>query len=94
MRITTSALLLCVLGAPSSLRAQTDHEGFTSIFDGKSLKGWHVSTQTGHSSTSKHHTGGKWVVEDGALIGVDEIKVGFEVFRCFCSIYCSIMATI
>lgn len=37
--------------------------GFTSIFDGKTLKGWHVSSKTGHG------TGGRWVVEDGAIVG-------------------------
>jgi hypothetical protein len=26
--------------------------------------------------------------------GVDEIKVGFWIFHCFCPIYCSIMTTI
>jgi len=37
--------------------------GFTPIFNGKTLKGWHVSRRTGHG------TGGKWVVDDGAIIG-------------------------
>lgn len=36
---------------------------FISIFDGKSLTGWHVSSKTGHG------TGGKWVVQDGAITG-------------------------
>jgi len=36
---------------------------FTPIFDSKSLNGWHVSGKTGHG------TGGKWVVEDGAIVG-------------------------
>jgi len=40
-----------------------DDRGLESIFDGKTLKGWHVSGKTGHG------TGGKWVVEDGALVG-------------------------
>src|SRR5689334_5996556 len=43
-------------------------KGFVSIFDGKSLKGWHASAQTGHSAASKHKSGGKWVVEDGAIV--------------------------
>jgi len=47
--------------------------GFVSIFDGQSLKGWHVSAKTGHSGASKHQTGGKWVVEDGAIIGSQDI---------------------
>ena len=39
------------------------------LFDGKSLSGWHVSAQTGHSSASGHQSGGRWVVENGAIIG-------------------------
>src|SRR5512137_609411 len=38
-------------------------DGFVSIFDGKTLKGWHVSSKTGHG------TGGRWVVENGAITG-------------------------
>jgi hypothetical protein len=37
--------------------------GFVPLFDGKTLKGWHVSSKTGHGS------GGRWVVENGAIIG-------------------------
>ena len=37
-----------------------------SIFDGKTLKGWHVSSQTGHG------TGGRWVVENGAITGTQD----------------------
>lgn len=37
--------------------------GFTRIFDGKTLEGWHVSRSTGHG------TGGKWGVENGAIVG-------------------------
>jgi len=40
--------------------------GFESIFDGQTLKGWHVSAQTGHSRTSGNKSGGCWVVENGA----------------------------
>ena len=43
--------------------AAGDEKGFVSIFDGKTLKGWHVSDKTGHG------TGGRWVVEDGAITG-------------------------
>lgn len=39
---------------------------FVSIFDGKSLAGWHVSAKTGHG------TGGKWVVQDGAIAGTQD----------------------
>lgn len=46
---------------------------FVSIFDGQTLKGWHVSAKTGHSAASKNKTGGKWVVEQGAIVGCQDI---------------------
>jgi hypothetical protein len=46
-----------------------DDAGFTPIFDGKTLTGWSVSAKTGHSATSKHTSGGKWEVKDGAIVG-------------------------
>ena len=50
-----------------------DQSGFESIFDGKTLKGWHVSAKTGHSRTSKNKSGGKWEVVDGAITGTQDI---------------------
>jgi hypothetical protein len=46
---------------------------YVSIFDGKTLKGWHVSAMTGHSNKSKNKTGGRWVAEDGAIVGSQDI---------------------
>jgi hypothetical protein len=43
--------------------AKADAKGFLSIFDGRTLKGWHVSNKTGHG------TGGRWVARDGAIVG-------------------------
>lgn len=64
-------LMAAVLAAASvSFAADA---GFEKIFDGQSLKGWHVSAKTGHSGASKHATGGKWVVEDGAITGSQDI---------------------
>lgn len=40
--------------------------GFTPIFDGKDLAGWHISTQTGHG-TSK-----AWKVEKGLITGTQD----------------------
>jgi hypothetical protein len=40
-----------------------DDRGFEPLFDGQTLKGWHVSGKTGHG------TGGRWVVEEGAIVG-------------------------
>jgi hypothetical protein len=48
-------------------------DGYVSIFDGKSLKGWHISAKSGHSSKSKHESGGKWIVEDGVITGTQDI---------------------
>jgi hypothetical protein len=48
-------------------------DGFVPIFNGKDLDGWHVSAKTGHSGASKNKTGGRWVVEDGAIIGSQDI---------------------
>ncbi len=69
---TISSLLLALNFLPSALAQSAD--GFTPLFDGKSLAGWHVSAKTGHSGASKHQSGGRWVVEDGAIIGSQDIK--------------------
>lgn len=54
---------LALVRAGEPVKEKFDGAGFMSIFDGKSLNGWHVSSKTGHG------TGGKWVVEDGAIVG-------------------------
>ena len=54
-------------------REAFDEQGFVPIFDGKTLSGWHISAQSGHSGTSKNRTGGRWVVENGAIIGSQDI---------------------
>ncbi|MEE8450568.1 MAG: DUF1080 domain-containing protein, partial [Thermoguttaceae bacterium] len=59
--VTMAAALVC--GTSISAEEKPGEEGFVSIFDGKTLDGWHVSSKTGHG------TGGRWVVEDGAIIG-------------------------
>lgn len=46
---------------------------FEPLFDGQSLKGWHVSAKTGHSRASDNKTGGRWVVENGAIVGSQDI---------------------
>jgi hypothetical protein len=50
-----------------------DDTGFEVIFDGKTLKGWTVSAKTGHSGPSKNKSGGRWVVEDGAIVGSQDV---------------------
>ena len=44
--------------------AQGDQEGWVSLFDGKTLNGWHKNPQK-----IGHGTGGSWQVEDGAIAG-------------------------
>jgi hypothetical protein len=57
-----------------NVSAQNSTEpGFVSLYDGKTLNGWHVSTKTGHSRASKNQSGGKWVIEEGAIVGSQDI---------------------
>jgi hypothetical protein len=56
-----------------ALKAVAAEDGFVPLFDGRTLNGWHVSAKTGHSAASKHTTGGRWVVENGAIIGSQDI---------------------
>ena len=44
--------------------AGEDGGGWISLFDGKTLEGWHKSPQK-----TVHGTGGQWTVEDGVLVG-------------------------
>ena len=53
---------------------QKTADGFDPIFDGKSLAGWHVSAKTGHSRASQNKSGGKWVIENGAIVGSQDIN--------------------
>jgi 3-keto-disaccharide hydrolase len=57
---------------PSNAQGGKD-DGYVAIFDGKTLKGWHVSAKSGHSRASKNKSGGRWVVEDGAIVGSQDI---------------------
>jgi sialate O-acetylesterase len=53
--------------------AQPDKDGFISLFDGKTLNGWHVSAKSGHSRTTKNQSGGKWEVVEGAITGSQDV---------------------
>src|SRR5438552_14510732 len=64
---------LFLFGPSPGFADKPDDKGFVSIFDGKTLEGWHVSAKTGHSAASKHKTGGRWVVEDGVMVGSQDI---------------------
>jgi len=48
-------------------------DGYVTLFGGKSLDGWTVSAKTGHSRTTKNKSGGKWVIEDGAIVGCQDV---------------------
>ena len=71
MSLGLTCLVVIVAGA--LMAAQTGDTGFVPIFDGKSLSGWHVSARTGHSKTSGFKSGGKWTIENGAIIGTQDI---------------------
>jgi hypothetical protein len=60
------AIVLATQVSPgwTSLPDCPEEEGFTSIFDGKSLNGWHTNVQK-----IVHGTGGQWQVENGILTG-------------------------
>jgi hypothetical protein len=68
---TLAALALVALSGQTPVRAAED--GFVPIFDGQTLRGWHASAKTGHSAASTNRSGGKWVVQDGAIVGSQDI---------------------
>ncbi|MEZ6141467.1 MAG: DUF1080 domain-containing protein [Zavarzinella sp.] len=68
-KLFSSFVALCV-GTTVTLGAD---DGFVTIFDGKTLEGWTISAKTGHSRTSKNKSGGKWVVENGAIVGSQDV---------------------
>lgn len=73
MKRHVTLLSLVILGTSLALAGEDKDQGFESIFDGQTLKGWHVSAQTGHSRASQNQTGGRWVVEEGAIVGSQDI---------------------
>ena len=64
---------LALAGIGQSGAGDKKEDSYVSLFDGKTLKGWHVSAKTGHSAKSKNESGGKWVVEDGAITGTQDM---------------------
>jgi hypothetical protein len=75
-----SLTILALLASHWTLAAEPDKEGFVPIFDGKTLNGWHASAKTGHSSVSKHQSGGRWVVENGTITGSQDIPGNGGIF--------------
>ena len=68
MRNSTFFLLTAFMVTFAAIGHAAD-DGFESIFDGQTLKGWHVSAKSGHSGASKNKSGGDWRVVDGAITG-------------------------
>ncbi len=69
--LQTIATVVIVFGTLARLAAA--EPGWVTLFDGRSLDGWHVSAKSGHSRTSNNASGGRWVVEDGAIVGSQDI---------------------
>lgn len=70
--VLTAAIAGLAMGAVA-VSAEPEAGPWQVLFDGTSLKGWHVSAETGHSGASQHKSGGKWVIEDGAIVGSQDI---------------------
>src|SRR5262245_51529770 len=73
LAIAFCALISVASAPPTDGQQPKKDDGYVAIFDGQTLKGWHVSAKTGHSATSKHKSGGRWVVEDGAIVGSQDV---------------------
>jgi hypothetical protein len=73
MKRAAITILLSASLVASALAAEPNEAGFVRIFDGETLKGWHVDAQTGHSKKSSHTSGGRWVVEDGMIVGSQDV---------------------
>ena len=58
---------------PNTLTEAERKAGWKLLFDGKTLNGWHASAQTGHSRASGNKSGGRWVAEDGMIVGSQDI---------------------
>lgn len=66
-------ILTAFLTSVTLRAAELDAEGFRPLFDGKTLSGWHTSSKTGHSRASGNQSGGRWVIEQGAIVGSQDI---------------------
>ena len=78
---TTVLYVMALVAALVSMNAvRVRAADFEPIFDGKTLDGWHASAQTGHSRKSGNKSGGRWVVEDGAIVGSQDIPGNGGIF--------------
>lgn len=60
-------LVVLVCGCSSELALNEPPKGFTALFNGKDLTGWKR-----HEGLPKIGVAGKWTVEDGAIVGVQD----------------------
>jgi hypothetical protein len=67
-----SLLVVAFMLPVAPAREKKKDDGYTPIFDGKSLDGWHVSAKSGHSGKSKNKSGGTWTVKDGYITGTQD----------------------
>lgn len=65
MRFLLAPAVLAALGAAAAAVLAVP-DGFTAIFDGRSLAGWHISTDNHHGATRA------WTVADGVLSGTQD----------------------
>ena len=73
MNTTVLSVMALVAALVSMNAVRVRAADFEPIFDGQTLNGWHANAQTGHSRASEHKSGGRWVVEDGAIVGSQDI---------------------
>lgn len=63
----TPAVVLAFLALlPAAAAAGEVPEGFTPLFDGETLQGWHVSQENHHGNSRA------WSVEDGVIVGTQD----------------------
>lgn len=60
----TGLALTAQIDSVAWARANDEQDDWQTVFDGKTLKGWHKNPQK-----IGHGTGGSWVVEDGVIAG-------------------------
>lgn len=64
---------VALLSLAGAVLGDADRNGFVSLFNGRDLQGWHISAKSGHSAASKNQSGGRWVVENGAITGAQDV---------------------
>lgn len=63
----TATLALALLALPPLAAAAGEiPEGFTPLFDGETLEGWHISQENHHGNSQA------WSVEDGVIVGTQD----------------------